>query len=139
MLSYCLFLIILKIYFYNPSQIATRNMDHGSHSFIIWIAINCYQVLFGKYFMYYWNYIFTWKKHQYYIDCCSSHFFKSVQSSNQEVLCKIGFLNNPGKCLEKKAMAQSIYSKADILQFHKILHHGCFCGSFHEIFRTVNQ
>ena len=94
-------------------------MDYR-YLFLIWITINCYQLLFGKYFIYYWEYIFTWKKHQNFMDCCSpnSFKFKSIWwviekiRSNQEVLWKRAFLDNSGKFPEKKSMAESAFSKA---------------------------
>ena len=108
MLFHCLFLVILKISFYNPSQVAICNMNYYSHLFIIWIAINCYQVLFGEHFMYYWKYIFHLEETSIlywllFISLFQINLMSNREkSSKQEVLWKIAFLDNSGKLLENK-------------------------------------
>ena len=99
MLFCCLFLVMLRISFYSPSQVAICNMNHDCHLFITWIAINCYQVLFGEHFMYYWKCYFTWEKHLFFqINLMSDREI----SSNHEVLWKIALLDNSGKLPVKK-------------------------------------
>ena len=104
MLFYCLFLVILKISFYNSSQVAICNMNHDSNLFIIWIVMNCIKFYLENKISFHFHLeeasILYWLL---FISFFQINLMSDRKiSSSQEVLWKIAFLDNSGKLPEKK-------------------------------------
>ena len=134
-------MVILKISFDNPSQVATYNMNHGSYIFIIWITINCYQLLFREYLIYYWENIFTWKKHQNFMNCCSPNLFKfkSIPRVIEKCVATRRLKKKVFQIIRKNFQKTNPWRSLFLVRRHAKLHVECFRGSFQETCRTAIQ